>query len=151
MVGRTLSEDGHDVRAIDSEPELEKLSDPDLLDLATSEGRILVSANEKRLRASRKKWSGEGKSHPGLVVIQKSIRNEDFRTIIAGVRALLESTTGEEWTNIVADSPRLSIPPPPLQINIEPGGFGNSHHPILNGVAHHETHRVRRRKRSVKV
>lgn len=93
VVGRTLSEDGHDVRAIDSEP--------DLLDLAASEGRILVSANEKDFVPLVKKWSEEGKSHPGLIVIQKSIRNEDFRAIIAGVRALLEGTTGEEWTDLV--------------------------------------------------
>src|SRR5215212_2657806 len=44
-VGKALTENGHDVRAIDSEPELEGLSDPEVLELAAAEGRILVTAN----------------------------------------------------------------------------------------------------------
>lgn len=49
VVGRTLSESGHDVRAIDSEKELEGLEDSDVLELAISEGRVLVTAESKTL------------------------------------------------------------------------------------------------------
>ena len=43
--GKALAENGHEVRALDSEIELEGLPDPEVLELAASEGRILVTAN----------------------------------------------------------------------------------------------------------
>jgi uncharacterized protein DUF5615 len=44
-VGKVLAGAGHDVRALDSEAELEGLSDPEVLQLAAAEGRLLVTAN----------------------------------------------------------------------------------------------------------
>jgi predicted nuclease of predicted toxin-antitoxin system len=44
-VGKALDESDHDVRALDSEPELEGLSDSEVLELAAAEGRVLVTAN----------------------------------------------------------------------------------------------------------
>ena len=44
-VGKALIEGGHDVRALDSEKELQGLSDPEVLELAVTEGRVLVIAN----------------------------------------------------------------------------------------------------------
>lgn len=101
VVGRTLSEDGYDVRAIDAEKGMEGLQDPDLLELAISDGRILVSANVGDFMALIKKLNEAGRSHPGCILVPNTIRNEDFRAIIAGVRTLLEGTTGEEWTDLV--------------------------------------------------
>ena len=44
-VGGPLAERGHDVRALDQEPELEGLEDEDVLALATEDERILVTHN----------------------------------------------------------------------------------------------------------
>ena len=44
-VGRKLEAAGHDVQALDREPDLEGLDDDDVLALATEERRILVTHN----------------------------------------------------------------------------------------------------------
>ncbi len=55
-VGKALIEGGHDLRALDSEVELEGLSDLEVVELAATEGRVLVTAHirnfEPLLRAS---------------------------------------------------------------------------------------------------
>jgi predicted nuclease of predicted toxin-antitoxin system len=45
-VGDPLRDDGHDVRAADSELALEGASDEEVLALAIAEGRILVTADK---------------------------------------------------------------------------------------------------------
>lgn len=41
VVGKSLTRSGHEVRALDSGTEFEGLTDPEVLELAVSEGRIL--------------------------------------------------------------------------------------------------------------
>jgi hypothetical protein len=45
VVGKALEAAGHDVYALDSEKELEGMKVPDVLELAISEERVLVTAN----------------------------------------------------------------------------------------------------------
>jgi len=65
-VGRALSEGGHDVRALDSE--LEALSDPQVLELAAVEGRVLVTANIRDFEPLLREWAGEGRPHAGVIL-----------------------------------------------------------------------------------
>ena len=51
-VGRRLEGNGHDVRALDQEPALKGLDDDDVLALATSEQRILVTTTSPTFRGS---------------------------------------------------------------------------------------------------
>jgi predicted nuclease of predicted toxin-antitoxin system len=46
-IGEPLGTAGHDVRALAAHPELEELADPDVLDLAAAEGRILITRNSR--------------------------------------------------------------------------------------------------------
>ncbi len=80
---------------------MEGLRDPDLLELAISEGRVLVSANVGDFMPLVRELNEAGRSHPGCILIPKSIRNEDFGAIISGVRDLLEGTSQVQWTNLV--------------------------------------------------
>lgn len=81
-VGKVLTENGHNVRAIDAEPELEGLSDPELLELATAEGRILVTANIRDFEPLLREWAGESHSHTGVIMVPSSVRNEAFSALI---------------------------------------------------------------------
>lgn len=68
-VGKALTERGHNVRAIDPEPELEGLSDPEVLELAAAEGRILVTANIRDFEPLLREWAGESRSHTGVILV----------------------------------------------------------------------------------
>ncbi|MGB3681325.1 MAG: DUF5615 family PIN-like protein [Rubrobacteraceae bacterium] len=100
-VGKALAEGGHDVRALDSEIELEGLSDPEVLNLAATESRVLVTANVRDFEPLLREWAGEGRPHPGVILIPSSVRNEAFGVLISGVRKTIENTTQETWTNRV--------------------------------------------------
>lgn len=100
-VGKALTEDGHDLRALDSEIELEGLSDPEVLDLAASEGRVLVTANIRDFEPLLREWAGEGRPHPGAILVPPSVRNENFGVLISGVRRTMADTTQEDWVNRV--------------------------------------------------
>ena len=99
-VGKALTERGHDVRSIDSEPELEGLSDPEVLELATAEGRILVTANVRDFEPLLREWAGENRRHAGVILVPSSIRNEAFGVLISGVEETLAGQ--EDWSDRVA-------------------------------------------------
>ncbi len=100
-VGKALAEGGHDVRALDSEIELEGLSDPEVLELAATEGRVLVTANIRDFEPLLREWVGESRTHPGVILIPSSVRNEDFGVLISGVRKIIADTTQEAWVDRV--------------------------------------------------
>jgi predicted nuclease of predicted toxin-antitoxin system len=100
-VGKALAEGGHDVRALDSEVELEGLSDPEVLELAAAEGRVLVTANIRDFEPLLREWAGEGRSHAGVILVPASVRNEAFGILISGVEKTLADTAQEEWVDRV--------------------------------------------------
>ena len=100
-VGKALVDSGHDLRALDSEAELEGLSDPEVLELAAAEGRVLVTANIKDFEPLLREWAGEGRSHAGVILVPASVRNEAFGVLIFGVRNTLADTSQEEWVDRV--------------------------------------------------
>jgi predicted nuclease of predicted toxin-antitoxin system len=101
-VGKVLTERGHDVRALDSEPEHEALSDPRVLELATAEGRILVTANIRDFEPLLREWAGEGRSHTGVILVPSSVRNEAFGVLISGAEETLADTGQGDWVDRVA-------------------------------------------------
>jgi predicted nuclease of predicted toxin-antitoxin system len=101
-VGKAFTERGHNVQAIDSEPELEGLSDPEFLELAVAERRILVTANIKDFEPLLREWAGEGRPHSGVILVPSSIRNEAFGVLISGVEETLADTGQEDWIDHVA-------------------------------------------------
>ncbi|HSK85559.1 MAG TPA: DUF5615 family PIN-like protein [Rubrobacter sp.] len=101
-VGKALTENGHNVRAIDSEPELEGLSDPEVLELATAEGRILVTANIRDFEPLLREWAGESRPHTGVILVPSSVRNEAFGVLISSVEETLADSVQEDWIDRVA-------------------------------------------------
>jgi hypothetical protein len=100
-VGKVLIEGGHDVRSLDSEPELEGLSDPEVLEMAAAEGRVLVTANIRDFAPLLRQWAGESRSHAGVILVPSSVRNEAFGGLISGVEETLVGTGQEEWVDRV--------------------------------------------------
>src|SRR5918997_1441108 len=96
-VGEALTEGGHDVRALDSEVELEGLSDPEVLELAAAEGRVLVTAKVRDFEPLLREWAGEGRSHAGVILVPSSVRNEAFGVLIAGLEETIAGTAQEDW------------------------------------------------------
>lgn len=101
-VGRALDERGHDVRALDSESELEGLDDPDVLKLAAAENRVLVTANIRDFEPLLREWAGEERSHAGLILVPSSVRNEAFGVLISGIERTLADSEQSERVNRVA-------------------------------------------------
>jgi predicted nuclease of predicted toxin-antitoxin system len=100
-VGKALIESGHDVRALDSEVEFEGLPDPEVLELAAAERRVLVTANIRDFEPLLREWAGESRTHPGVILVPSTVRNEAFGVLISGVEKTLAGTTQKEWTNRV--------------------------------------------------
>jgi hypothetical protein len=100
-VGQALLDEGHDVRALDSEVELEGLSDPEVLKLAAAEGRILVTANIRDFEPLLREWAGESRSHAGVILVPSSVRNEAFGVLISGVQETIAGTAQDDWLDRV--------------------------------------------------
>jgi len=100
-VGRALADGGHDVRAFDSESELEALADPEVLELAVGEGRVLVTANVRDFEPLLRERAGEGRSHAGEILVPSSVRNEVYGVFISGIERVLAGTDQAWWVDRV--------------------------------------------------
>ncbi|MDP8948890.1 MAG: DUF5615 family PIN-like protein [Actinomycetota bacterium] len=100
-VGRALAEFGHDVRAADEEEDLLGLEDTDLLALATSEGRILVTFDVKDFLPLLVERTAVGNPHAGCILVPSSYQHEHFGPIIAGIEGAIGGTRQEDWVDRV--------------------------------------------------
>ena len=96
-VGRALQKEGHDVRATEK---LERIPDVVILEMATEEGRVLVTHNAKDFLRILKERAPE-KSHAGLLLIPSSITLNDFGAIISGIQETVSDLSQEEWVDRV--------------------------------------------------
>lgn len=87
---------GHDVRAAD-DPEWEGWDDPDLLQLAASEGRVLITSNAVDFVPLAQEWHDIGRNHAGIILLPNSVRHEQFKKIFNRVSAKLSGTDQADW------------------------------------------------------
>jgi len=96
-IGGPLRDNGHDVRALDQEPEFEGLEDEDVLALATGDGRILVTHNVADFPEILREWAAGGGSHAGVILVY-GIEHSEFGLIRRGIERWLElRPRQEEW------------------------------------------------------
>jgi hypothetical protein len=96
-VGGPLSDRGHDVRALDQEPELEGIDDEDILALAAEDERILVTHNVADFPESLREWATGGREHPGVFLVY-GIDQSEFGLIVRGIGRWLELRPRQvEW------------------------------------------------------
>ncbi len=87
-IGDRLVEAGHDVRALDREPELEGLDDEALLELAGADGRVLVTFNVADFPAILREWGLSGRHHAGVILVH-GVDQSEFALVIRGVERWL--------------------------------------------------------------
>jgi len=101
-VGGPLRDAGHDVRALDQEPELEGIEDEDVLLLATEDGRILITHNVADFPEILREWASGGRSHAGVILVY-GIEHSEFGLILRGIERWLEQRPRqEEWLEFPA-------------------------------------------------
>ena len=101
-VGERLEAIGHEVRALDREPALEGLDDDEVLELATSEERILVTHNVSDFPRILREWAASGRSHAGVILVYR-IDHREFGLIVRGVERWLERRPAHpEWVDFPA-------------------------------------------------
>ncbi len=101
VIGRALRDRGYDIRALDAEKNLEGLKDEDVLELAISEDRVLITANVADFLPLLTALVESGRPHPGCILIPKSFRNEDFGPLISAIDRELQEVPSDEWTDRV--------------------------------------------------
>lgn len=101
-VGARLVERGHDVRALNQEPQHAGLADDEVLRLATSEHRIVITHDVNTFPPQLRDFAERGETHAGAIVLV-AIRSRDFDLIVRAVAAWLERyPRQEQWQHLTA-------------------------------------------------
>ena len=96
-IGSVLDKDGHDVLSLAADPALGALDDPQVLELAAQQDRILVTRNTRDFAPLLREWGEDGRHHAGCILIWTLAHNE-FGAIISGVTRLLgEYPNPDQW------------------------------------------------------
>jgi predicted nuclease of predicted toxin-antitoxin system len=97
-IARELHSRGHDVEAVAGHPDREALSDPEVLALARTEHRALVTNNLRDFRLlHHEAITPGGPGHFGMIFMPGSYRRAkaDTGKIIAALQAILAQHPGE--------------------------------------------------------
>jgi predicted nuclease of predicted toxin-antitoxin system len=94
-VASPLRERGHDVSTLAEDAAYEALSDPQVLELAASEGRVLIARNSRDFAPIARAWTEAQRSHAGLILIW-ALDHSQFSEIIAGIEHQLDRWSSQE-------------------------------------------------------
>jgi phage terminase large subunit-like protein len=86
------------VLALDEHRDLEGLADPDVLALAATEHRILVTFNVRDFAPLTQDWAASGRDHSGCVLVV-GLDAGDIGAILSRLSALLDRPA--DWSNRV--------------------------------------------------
>jgi predicted nuclease of predicted toxin-antitoxin system len=99
-IAAPLRDTGHDVLALSEHATFEGLPDPQVLELATSEGRIVITRNSRDFAPIAREWAEAQRSHAGLILIWTLDHNQ-FTRIITGIEHQLKLwPSQEQWRNL---------------------------------------------------
>src|ERR671922_404517 len=87
-IGGPLRDNGHHVRRVADEPELEGLDYEAVLQLATHDRRILISRNSRDFAPICRRWAEAGREHGGVILIW-TFSHRQYSEIIGGVECWL--------------------------------------------------------------
>jgi hypothetical protein len=101
-IGRRVTANGHDVRALDQEPALEGLDDDEVLAVAAGQRRILVTHNVGDFPQILRDWAASGRAHAGVILVY-GIDHREFGRIARGIQRSLELRPAHAaWTDFPA-------------------------------------------------
>jgi predicted nuclease of predicted toxin-antitoxin system len=99
-IAAKLRKAGHDVLALAENATFEGLADPQVLELAASERRVLITRNSRDFAPLARQWAEAGRSHAGIILIW-TLDHGQFAEIVAGVkRQLQQRPSQEQWRDI---------------------------------------------------
>lgn len=99
-IAAPLRDAGHDVLALAEDTSFDGLPDPQVLELATSEQRVLITRNSRDFVPLARQWAEAGRSHAGIILIW-TLDHSQFAAILAGIqRQLRQRPTQEQWREI---------------------------------------------------
>ena len=99
-VGSALEKLGHDVLSLASDAALGALDDPQVLELAAREDRIVVTRNSRDFAPLLRQWAEADRHHAGCVLIW-TLGHHEFGAIIKGIdRLLRERPDAEQWRDL---------------------------------------------------
>jgi hypothetical protein len=100
-IGDALRADGHDVLALGEDADLGALPDADVLALAASDRRILITFNHRHFVPLLRQWAEAGQTHHGCIIVY-GLDHGEFGLILRGIRRLLdERPRQEDWIDLV--------------------------------------------------
>ena len=99
-IGGPLARRGHDVFSLASDVALGALDDPQVLELAAEQARVLVTRNARDFAPLLREWAEAGRHHAGCILIW-TLAHHEFGAIIRGVARLLDDRPdAEHWGDL---------------------------------------------------
>jgi hypothetical protein len=99
-VAAPLRENGHDVLALAEDAAFEGLSDPHVLELAASEGRVLITRNSRDFAPITREWAEAQRSHAGLILIW-TLDHSQFAAVVTGIEHQLDLWPSQgQWRDL---------------------------------------------------
>ncbi len=99
-IAAKLRDAGHDVLALAEDAAFEGLPDPQVLEFAASEQRVLVTRNSRDFAPLARQWAEAGRSHAGIILIW-TLDHSQFAEIVTGVEhQLRQRPSQEQWRDI---------------------------------------------------
>ena len=96
-IGAALRERGHDVLAVDEQRDLDGALDEELMEIASAEGRILVTFDAADFPRICREWLEASQSHHGCAVVV-GIRQSEFGAIVRALESAFEQRPDpREW------------------------------------------------------
>lgn len=99
-IAAKLRKAGHDVIALAEDASFEGLADPQVLELASSEQRVLITRNSRDFAPLARQWAEAGRPHAGIILIW-TLDPSQFAEILVGIENQLKRRpTHEQWREI---------------------------------------------------
>jgi uncharacterized protein DUF5615 len=99
-IAKPLREQGHDVRAVAEERQLDGLADEQLLELAVTEVRVMVTFDVKDFTVIAGRWAEAGRRHAGLGIVVGVNHGEFGASIDALAHELDARPAQSDWTDL---------------------------------------------------
>lgn len=99
-IGGPLAARGHDVVSLAADAVLGALDDPQVLELAAEQSRILVTRNARDFAPLLREWAEAGRHHAGCILIW-TLDHHQFGPILRGVSRLLDDRPdAKQWSDL---------------------------------------------------
>jgi predicted nuclease of predicted toxin-antitoxin system len=100
-VAKQLCDKSHDVLALSADATFEGLPDPQVLELAASEGRIIVTRNSRDFAPLAREWAEAQRKHAGMILIW-TLDHSQVSEIVTGIEGHLNRwPLQQQWHDLV--------------------------------------------------